>query len=111
MNIHKTISIVSTLMLLAVAAQADWDRGDPFKMHYPQLPDPNGWDVTFVPEEPGVPRMTLADDFKCMESGEITEVHFWVSWMYDQVEWDSIENILGTLHAQFLEHLLFDAFH
>lgn len=103
MRIHKTISIVSTLMLLTVVAQADWDRGDPHKMHYPQLPDPNGWDVTFMPEEAGVPRMTLADDFKCRESGEITEVHFWVSWMNDQVEWASIENIHLSLHSDMPE--------
>lgn len=78
MNIHKLISIVSTLMLLAVAAQADWDIGDPHKMHYPQLPDPDGWNVKV--DGPNV----VADDFRCTEDGLITEVHFWGSWIDDR---------------------------
>lgn len=78
MNIQKTISIVSTLMLLAVAAQADWDIGDPYKMHYPQLPDPQGWDVLF--NRPQV----LADDWRCTESGEVSDVHFWFSSQQDR---------------------------
>jgi hypothetical protein len=66
------------LSLSAVAA-ADWNVGDPYKMHYPQLPDPNGWDVKAVPP------LTVADDFRCTETGPILDLHFWGSWRGDQV--------------------------
>ncbi|MCP4166137.1 MAG: hypothetical protein GY759_09620 [Chloroflexi bacterium] len=49
------------------------------KMHFPQNPDPNGWDVRAY--EPVV----VADDFQCTESGLITNVVFWGSWLDDQV--------------------------
>jgi len=55
------------------------------KMHFPQLPDPNGWDIldTF-------PWVMLADDWMCSETGYVTYIHFWGSWLSD------IEgNILG----------------
>lgn len=79
MNIQKIIRIVGALTLLTVAAQADWNPGDPYKMHYPQMPDPDGWDVKV--DGPNV----VADDFKCTEDGLITEVHFWGSWIDDIV--------------------------
>ena len=79
MNIQKIIRIVGVLTLLTVAAQADWNPGDPYKMHYPQMPDPDGWDVKV--DGPNV----VADDFKCTEDGLITEVHFWGSWIDDIV--------------------------
>ena len=31
--------------IAAPAVHADWFEGDDYKMHFPQLPDPNGWDV------------------------------------------------------------------
>ena len=31
--------------LLAGPALADWDPADGHKMHFPQLPDEDGWDV------------------------------------------------------------------
>lgn len=79
MNIHKTLRMVGALTLLTVAAQADWDVGDPHKMHYPQLPDPAGWDVKV--DGPNV----VADDFLCTEKGPITGIHFWGSWIDDIV--------------------------
>ena len=36
--------VVMVFMLLGVA-RADWIEGDPYKMRWPQLPDPSGWDV------------------------------------------------------------------
>jgi len=92
MKIHKVIRMVSALLLLTAAAQADWNPGDPYKMHHPQLPDPQGWDVAFGDT-------TLADDFKCTESGEITDVHFWVSWNYDDVMWETVRNIHLSIHS------------
>ena len=71
------IMILSCLLissLLAPLALADWKEGDPYKMHFPQLPDEDGWDVnaTF----PNV----LADDWQCTETGLIKDIHFWGSW-------------------------------
>ena len=52
------------------------------KMHYPQLPDPYGWDVL---ANWGMPFMPLADDWMCSETGPVTDIHFWGSWYYDVV--------------------------
>ncbi|MEN8255541.1 MAG: PEP-CTERM sorting domain-containing protein [Verrucomicrobiota bacterium] len=98
MKTHSMIHVVGALLLLAVAVQADWNPGDPFKMHYPQLPDPFGWDVAFTSVDPMFGN-TLADDFKCAESGEITGVHFWVSWNYDDVMWETVRNIHLSIHS------------
>jgi len=76
---------VGCLMLLGQGmVWADWDPGDGYKMHYPQLPKPGGLDVEFV-------ESTLADDWLCTESGPVTDIHFWVSWMADQ--WRPIDLI------------------
>jgi len=48
-----------------------WDH----KMHHPQLPDESGWDV-WASES-----VTLADDWRCTETGFIKDVHFWGSWL------------------------------
>jgi hypothetical protein len=42
----------------------DWDPGDDFKMHFPQLPDPLGWDIVFYPNS----SWELADDWLCTET-------------------------------------------
>jgi hypothetical protein len=65
--------------LLAAPTLADWNVGDTHKMHFPQLPDPNGWDV-----KAAYPKV-LADDWKCSETGPVTDVHFWGSWYNDDV--------------------------
>ena len=72
----KSILIFSimTIFLLSGVTFADWIEGDPHKMHWPQLPDPNGLDV--MATEPFV----LADDFECAETGYIKDIHFWGSW-------------------------------
>ncbi len=58
----------------ANSRQCDWALGDPFKMHYPQLPNETGWNVnaTFP--------MVLGDDWQCTESGWVKDFHFWGSW-------------------------------
>jgi hypothetical protein len=56
-----------------------WEPGDPHKMHYPQLPDPMGWDVNATHP------FLLADDWRCSGSGPVTDFHFWGSWMNDDV--------------------------
>ncbi len=44
------------------------------KMHYPQLPDLEGWDVFALDPK------TLADDWQCSETGWVKDIHFWGSW-------------------------------
>ncbi|MHC4501441.1 MAG: DUF7901 domain-containing protein, partial [Planctomycetota bacterium] len=46
-----------------------------------QDPDPNGWDVGFQ----GGPGLYHADDWRCTETGPLTDIHFWVSWEDDVV--------------------------
>jgi hypothetical protein len=59
-------------------AVADWVPSDGHKMHFPQMPDPVGWDVNFHD-------FYLADDWQCTETGPVTDIHFWISWRHDIV--------------------------
>lgn len=65
------------MCVCAATAFADWDPGDGHKMHYPQLPDPTGWDIDLT-------RDAIQDDFKCSQTGPIDDVHFWISWEGDR---------------------------
>ena len=82
---RKLMLVAVLVSAVAGTARADWDLGDPCKMHYPQLPniyEPyplGGIDVLCMQ-----PKM-LADDFLCTASGAITDVHIWGSWLYDEV--------------------------
>ena len=73
MKLAKSL-LLSVLILFATACvvQADWDPGDGHKMHSPQLPNPNGWDVD-------VTAGFIADDWKCSWSGPVDDIHFWIS--------------------------------
>jgi hypothetical protein len=64
----------TALVLVAGPATADWSPQDGHKMHFPQLPDEQGWDVNAVNP------VVLADDWRCSETGPVTKVHFWGSW-------------------------------
>jgi hypothetical protein len=76
-SLAKLLTGVAMVVLMDVAASAgDWDYS---KMHYPQLPNPNGWDVKLEKYD-----KILADDFRCTESGPITGIHFWLSWQGDK---------------------------
>ncbi len=66
------------VLAVSSAGLADWNPGDPFKMHHPQEPDLQGWDICWS----GGP---LMDDFLCIESGLITDIHFWISFQGDQI--------------------------
>jgi len=79
-TVRMVIGGLGIVWLLAPAAQADWDPGDWHKMHHAQLPDlsPLGLDVNGTSN-------ILADDFQCAQSGPITSIHIWGSWLYDQV--------------------------
>jgi hypothetical protein len=61
------------------------------KMHYPQLPDPYGWDVFAT--APAV----LADDWLCTGDGPVADIHFWGSWVDDVV--GNITSIRVSIHA------------
>jgi hypothetical protein len=73
------VALVLLIGWTVTPAVAHWDPGESYKMHYPQLPIDlvdsglNGIDVAF---ELG----RLADDWQCTESGEVTDIHFWISW-------------------------------
>jgi hypothetical protein len=45
---RKVLLAIGTLALAIGVARADWDVGDPYKMHFPQLPDPTGWILTWL---------------------------------------------------------------
>jgi len=54
-----------------------WQPGDDHKMHFPQLPDEDGWDVNATYP------LILADDWECSETGYVKDIHFWGSWKHD----------------------------
>ena len=64
------------LMSVSTIAVAHWNEGEPYKMHWPQLPDPNGFDVDFG-------FGPLGDDWQCIETGTVDDIHFWISWFLD----------------------------
>jgi len=82
--------IVGLVLAISATAWADWRPGDDHKMHWPQLPDFQGWDVNAT--NPKI----LADDWRCSQSGDVTDVHFWGSWQGNLV--GEIENIHLSIH-------------
>ena len=75
----KILNISIAVVLLAGSvAWADWDPGDDHKMHFPQLPDPQGWDVAFNSPS-GLGNGSLADDWECSQTGPVDDIHFWIS--------------------------------
>jgi len=76
----KFLLLCALVFLLSAVpvASGHWTPDDGHKMHFPQLPDPQGWDVD-------VQNCTLADDWKCSETGPVEDIHFWVSWLDDGV--------------------------
>ena len=67
------------VLVLAPAARAHWDESMGHKMHFPQLPDPDGWDIDMS-------QYTLADDWKCSDTGFVDDIHFWYSLRGDGVK-------------------------
>jgi len=58
------------------ACEGGWQEGDDHKMHWPQLPDEDGWDVKSCFD------VVLADDWRCSQTGPIKDFHFWGSWQH-----------------------------
>ena len=78
--IPTLIAVTVVLTFLAAPAMADWYLGDGHKMHYPQLPDPYGWDVEISSYDN---QHELADDWRCSSSGPVSDIHFWYSVAFD----------------------------
>ena len=71
------LACVMTSTIVARPATADWMEGDDHKMHFPQLPDPNGWDIEIVSFQHEV-----ADDWICSKTGPVNDIHFWTSFFF-----------------------------
>ena len=73
----KLLLVVLAIALVSnMTALADWVEEDGHKMHFPQLPNTEGWDVNAT--EPVV----LAEDWMCSETGWVKDIHFWGSWRH-----------------------------
>ena len=90
MKSDESIIVMMAVMLMAMPTTivlADWDPGDPHKMHFPQLPDlETGLDVLAGPyatASGGIIEKFLADDFLCTKTGPITGIHIWTSYLND----------------------------
>jgi len=73
MKASKAVVLLAAAVgVMATVARADWDVGDPYKMHWPQLPADSGGSIS---------TLVYADDWQCTESGPVTDVHFW-TWTF-----------------------------
>ena len=86
------VAAATLALLVPAAARADWTEEDGHKMHYPQLPDPTGWDINMT-------GFTVADDWRCSGSGPVDGIHFWVSWHDDGGHPTNIMNVHLSVHA------------
>ena len=77
-EVHRGI-LALVVCFAAAPVMAEWNPGDDYKMHFPQLPDADGWDVYATYYE------GLADDWQCSDTGLVEDIHFWGSWMGDVV--------------------------
>lgn len=76
------------LLLRETPAVCNWEEGDLYKMHWAQLPDlwPTGMDVDMY-------ATSLADDFRCAETGPITSIHFWGSFLDDTLPTKGVDSL------------------
>ena len=92
------------------------------KMHFPQKPDLDGWDVSasyFDWVESGI---CLADDWMCSETGQISNIEFWGGWkngvegtvdgfwvsIYENVPASSFDNLNGLPGEKLWEQYIDD---
>jgi len=76
----RKILAFAVALLICAPAVADWNPGDSYKMHYPQLPKVDGgWDVM------SSYYVFLADDWQCSQTGFVNDIHTWVSFKDDVV--------------------------
>src|SRR5438477_13166138 len=79
-------SAVTASLLIAFApppARADWPSTNVTK--WVQFPDrtKTGYDVLAAQSAAGTQPLVIADDFLCRQTGPITDIHIWVSWLGD----------------------------
>ena len=67
------VGALLAVTLVAPVAHADWNVGYAYKMHFPQLPDTIGYDVNFTAP------WSVADDWRCSDTGPVSDIHFWFS--------------------------------
>ena len=81
MNRKSTLTVLAVLMLATAPVVADWDPGDGHKMRFPQLPDlnPTGLDANAT----DLHQLALADDWKCSQTGPVSDIHIWGSFKND----------------------------
>jgi hypothetical protein len=92
----KKLIFLFVFVALIFNLQADWDPIDGYKMHYPQLPDPTGYDVLCME---GLE--IIGDDWQCTATGEICDIHFWISMQEDEqgIPPQSIMNIRASIYS------------
>jgi len=97
-----TLPYPENSMDLSFSVSTEEEEEYDHKMHWPQLPDPNGWDVLACYHEEMGMQKVLADDFRCMRDGPISHITFWGSWSFDEFEeqdyYQGITNIHLSLH-------------
>jgi hypothetical protein len=86
LSIPLTLAPVWLLVLAVTPAQADWPNNNPTKYYQPPDLTDTGYNV-LAAEPPagsgqGLP-LILADDFPCHQTGPITDIHIWASWLGD----------------------------
>jgi hypothetical protein len=100
--VRLLLTVVVAMVLVAmgttVPAWADWDPLNPVdveavKMHFPQQPNPTGWDIEILTSQ-----HECADDWVCDETGPVTDVHFWISWAQDDVSFTQIEQVIVAIY-------------
>jgi hypothetical protein len=84
----KRLVMIMAVLFASTMAFGHWNVGDPYKMTNLQLPNPQGWDIDMT-------RYVLADDWKCSETGPVSDIHFWYS-----VEGQREPTILPMPHFQ-----------
>ncbi len=92
--------MVFTLNFQPAVVRADWDPTNPYTK-YAQIPDRAGMNVnatylldTTAPVPPGPQpiypwQKILADDFICTQTGPITDIHIWGSWLNDKIPYST----------------------
>lgn len=87
------LAVVAALACGSAPAWADWNVGDDYKMHSPQLPDPTGWDINITGTSNEV-----ADDWLCTQTGPVSDIHFWYSVQGDDPA-TSINSVTATIYT------------
>ena len=98
------VLLIVGIAFLTAPAQADWDPGMDYKMHYPQLPDPNGWDCEFVSNT-----SKIGDDWQCTETGPVSDIHIWLSWQKDNIDGGGLPGRIEEVGVEIYKNVQPDA--